>query len=299
VRLLIVGAGQLGVALAQSSAEDVLLLDRSRLDVTDLDAIAPAIQAGRPDVVINATAYNRVDEAESRPETAFLINAVAPGWIARATAATGAVLVHVSTDYVFAGTAVRPYTEDDLPEPRSVYGAGKLAGEHLVHAYAPDALVVRTSGLFGVPAPSARVQSNFVRAIIRQAERGTAEEAVVLRVVDDQIVGPTYACDLADAILRLVQRGARGTIHVTNSGSCSWYAFARAIVEATGLRATVLPISTAERKDAAHRPAYSVLDHGRLNGYGIQMPHWRDALRRYLRSIGYADNSATVQGQAT
>lgn len=290
MRFLILGGGQLGNALAQHIEDEALLLDRSRLDLTALDTIMAVVTAERPEVVINAMAYNRVDEAESRPEHAFLINAVAPGCIARAAATAGARLVQLSTDYVFDGLAARPYREDDLPAPLSVYGASKLAGEQLARAYAPDALVVRTSGVFGTPTPRARVQSNFVQAILRQARRGSAGDPALLRVVDDQIVGPTYARDLAVAIVDLVWHGAHGIVHVTNDGSCSWYEFACAIVAAAEQHATVLPIPSAERADAARRPAYSVLAHERLHAYAMTMPHWRDALRRYLRAIGAGDH---------
>jgi dTDP-4-dehydrorhamnose reductase len=285
--------------LLRQRTGDALLLDRARLDLAALDRILPALADLHPHVVINAAAYNRVDEAESRPEYAFLINAIAPGWIARATAALGARLVHVSTDYVFDGTAAHAYREHDLPAPLNVYGASKLAGEQLVRAYAPDALVVRTSGVFGTPTAQARAQGNFVQAILRQARRGNAEEPAVLRVVDDQIVGPTYADDLAAAILQLAQRGERGLVHVTNSGACSWHEFACAIVAAMGLHATVAPIRSAERADAARRPAYSVLAHARLNGYGIKMADWRDALQRYLRTLGSGDTTTGTEEQAT
>jgi dTDP-4-dehydrorhamnose reductase len=284
--------------LLRQRTGDALLLARAGLDLAALDRILPALADLHPHVVINAAAYNRVDEAESRPDYAFLINAIAPGWIARATTALGARLVHVSTDYVFDGTAARAYREHDLPAPLNVYGASKLAGEQLVRAYAPDALVVRTSGVFGTPTAQARAQSNFVQAILRQARRGSAEEPAVLRVVDDQVVGPTYADDLAAAILQLAQRGERGLVHVTNSGSCSWHEFACAIVAAAGLHATVLPISTAARADAARRPAYSVLAHARLNGYGIKMADWRDALQRYLRTLGSGDTTTGTEEQA-
>jgi dTDP-4-dehydrorhamnose reductase len=272
----------LGTALAHLGGWEVNVLDRSRLDLTDLAAIAPTISAYQPEVVINAAAYNRVDEAETRPDLAFLINAAVPGWLARAATSIGARLVHVSTDYVFSGATDRPYREDDVPAPLGVYGASKLAGEHLVRAYAPTAVVVRTSGVFGTPAPTARSQSNFVQAILRQARGAAGREDVALRVVDDQRIGPTYARDLAEAIRCLVARGADGTVHVTNSGSCTWYEFACAIIDEAGLDRQVVPISSAERTDAARRPAYSVLDLGRAGTYSITMPHWRDALHRYL-----------------
>jgi dTDP-4-dehydrorhamnose reductase len=285
VKAMVLGAGQLGNALAHDSGDDVTVLDRAALELTDRDAITRALEAHRPDVVINATAYNRVDEAESHPELAFEINAIVPGRIARSAVSVGARVVHVSTDYVFSGATGRPYVEDNLPAPLNVYGASKLAGEHLVLMHAPNALVVRTSGVFGIPAPRAAPSSNFVLAILRQAERAT-DQRRPLRVVADQVVSPTYASDLAAAIMTLVRQNVSGTIHVTNSGSCSWHEFAETIVAAAGIDVRVLPIGSDEYACAARRPAYSVLSNSRLTTYGIVMPHWRDALGRYLASLG-------------
>lgn len=272
---LVIGTGQLGTALLREGRGELHALDRAALDLEDLDAIEPALAAARPAVVINAAAYNAVDAAERSPDRAFAVNATAPGRLARAAAAQGARFVHVSTDYVFGGDAARPYREEDLPAPLGVYGASKLAGEHLVRAYAPDALVVRTSVVFGARPGGKR--SYFVHTILTQAREGRA-----LRVVDDQVGGPTYAPDLARAILALVDRGVSGIVHVSNAGSCSRYEFARAILDAAGLDAQITPVAGSARPDIARRPRYSVLDCSRLTGLGITMPHWHDALGRYL-----------------
>jgi dTDP-4-dehydrorhamnose reductase len=277
---IVLGTGQLGAALVRLAGAEVRSLDRAALDLADLDAIEPALASERPAVLINAAAYNRVDEAERRPAEAFAVNAVAPGRLARAATSLGARFVHISTDYVFSGDVRRPYLEDDLPAPLGVYGASKLAGEHLVRAHAPDALIVRTGGVFGTPAGARRGRHNFVQAILAQARASQP-----LRVVDDQTVGPTYALDLACAILRLVDAGATGTVHVASAGCCTWYEFARAILDAAGLDIPVIPISSAERAAAARRPPYSVLDCTRLAAHGIVMPHWRDALKRYLAEV--------------
>lgn len=293
MRTVILGNGQLGNALAQLGLEQTTVLDRARLDLTDLDAIAGAVSVCKPDVVINAAAYNQVDESERRPDLAFLLNAAAPARIAQAATAAGARFVHVSTDHVFDGTAGRPYLEDDLPAPVSIYGASKLAGEHLARANAPGALVVRTSVVFGTPAPGARAPSSFVRAILRQAVRGNAQQPAVLHVVRDQTANPTYAPDLAAAIAALVQSGASGTVHMANTGAVSRYELACAIVAAAGLYATVIPVTSAERNEAARRPTFTALDLGRLQGLGVQMPAWQDALQRHLSTLGYRESSTT------
>ncbi|MGH2347094.1 MAG: dTDP-4-dehydrorhamnose reductase [Chloroflexota bacterium] len=281
-RIIVLGNGQLGTALAAVGGPDVAVLGRAALDLTDVAAIEPRLAAIRPNLVINAAAYNKVDEAEQRPELAFAVNAMAPGHIARACSAIGARFIHVSTDYVFDGLLGRPYFEDDLPSPLGVYGTSKLAGEHLVQAYAGEhACIVRTSAVFGVAGEGAGKGGNFVRAILRQAAANQP-----LRVVADQTTSPTYAPDLARAILALAKTDASGLVHVTNGGSCTWHQFARAILELTGLDIPCLPIASEPTPGRARRPSYSVLSGTRLGALGITMPPWRDALERYLREIG-------------
>jgi dTDP-4-dehydrorhamnose reductase len=281
-QIIVLGSGQLGTALAAVGGHAVVVLGRADLDLTDGAAIQPRLAAIHPDVVINAAAYNKVDEAEQRPDLAFAVNAAAPGHIGRACAALGARLIHVSTDYVFDGSLGRPYAEDGLPAPLGMYGASKLAGEHLVQAYAGEhALIVRTSAVFGMAGEGAGKGGNFVRAILRQA--GAQHP---LRVVDDQTTSPTYALDLARAIVSLAETNACGLVHVTNGGSCTWHQFACAILELTGLDVPCLPISSESAPGGARRPAYSVLSGARLSALGITMPLWRDGLERYLREIG-------------
>jgi dTDP-4-dehydrorhamnose reductase len=298
--VLVVGAGQLGTALRHVMAVDpywsawpALTLDRAALDLCDAAAIEGCLTQVRPEIVINTAAYNRVDEAESQPALAFAVNASAPATLARAATRLGARFVQVSTDYVFSGESpasaepARPYREDDLPAPCSVYGASKLAGEHLARAYASDALIVRTSGIYGAR-PAGTGKRSFAEAILAQLgalhpNAGGREAPPILRVVDDQRVSPTYAVDLALAILELVRRDVRGIVHATNAGSCTWFECAQAIVDLVGASATVVPVASGERPTAARRPAYSVLDHGRLRDLGMTMPPWRDALGRYLR----------------
>ena len=246
---------------------------RDALDVTDERAVAALVARLRPDVVFNATAYNRVDAAESEPEQAFAVNALAPRALALAARELGALLVHVSTDYVFDGALARPYREDAPAHPLSVYGASKLAGERHVLASGAEALVVRTSGVLG-RGGSGQKGGSFVDRILAQARAGKP-----LRVVADQVFAPTAAGDLAGALVELVRLGARGLCHVTNQGACSWHELAAAALAAAGLERPVEAIAAAELRLPARRPAYSVLDNSRGQALGLPpLRPWQDAL---------------------
>ncbi len=275
MRALVVGsAGQLGRELVARLGDEVAWKgDRAELDVADGAAVVALVARVRPDVVFNATAFNRVDAAEAEPLAAFAVNTVAPHFLARAARDAGALLVHVSTDYVFDGTSSRPYREDDLPRPLGAYGASKLAGEHLVAAAGGEHLVVRTSGVLG-RGGSDQKGGSFVERIVAQARAGRP-----LRVVADQVFAPTCASDLAESLVALVRAGARGLVHVTNAGSCSWYELAVAALAAAGLEAPVERIRAADLSLPARRPAYSVLDTSRALALGLPPPrHWKDAL---------------------
>ncbi len=275
MRALVVGsAGQLGRELVARLGDEVAWKgDRAELDVADGAAVVALVARVRPDVVFNATAFNRVDAAEAEPLAAFAVNTVAPHFLARAARDAGALLVHVSTDYVFDGTSSRPYREDDLPRPLGAYGASKLAGEHLVAAAGGEHLVVRTSGVLG-RGGSDQKGGSFVERIVAQARAGRP-----LRVVADQVFAPTCASDLAESLVALVRAGARGLVHVTNAGSCSWYELAVAALAAAGLEAPVERIRAADLSLPARRPAYSVLDTSQAIALGLPPPrHWKDAL---------------------
>ncbi len=241
-------------------------VDRGDLDLLDARAVAAAV-AGH-EVVANCAAWTSVDEAESHEGDAFAVNAVAPGLLARAAAAAGARIVHVSTDYVFDGTASTPYAEDTVPAPRSAYGRTKAAGEWAVRAEAPARhLVLRTAWLYGAHGGC------FPRTIARLAhERGRVD------VVDDQVGQPTWARDVAALAVRLVEADAVGTWHATSSGQTSWCGFARDVVAASGLspEEVVRPTSSDRTARPAPRPAYSVLGHDRLVAHGIDpIGPWR------------------------
>lgn len=250
------------------------------LDLSQPDAIEPLLRRVRPDHVVNATAYTAVDRAESEPELAFAINAQAPERLARLCAADGIGLIHYSTDYVFDGSGTRPYLETDPTGPISVYGKSKLAGEEAIRASGADHLILRTAWVYATRG------HNFLLTMLRLG--GEREE---LRVVADQHGSPTPAWLLADAAAQVLRQGLKqsGVRHLVAGGQTSWHGFAEAIFEealARGLiarRPRVEPIATADYPTPARRPAYSVLDSGRLRDeYGLDVPHWRAALAATL-----------------
>ena len=274
MRVLVTGSrGQLGRALERvaTGRHELIGVDLPEFDITRPREVRDAVSAFRPQVLINAAAFTAVDAAESREAEALAVNGAAVALLAEAADTVGALLVQVSTDYVFDGASTRPYREDDPLAPRSAYGRTKLVGERSA-ATARRHLVARTAWLFG-DGP------NFVAAIRAQIAAGRRE----LRVVADQSGSPTYAEDLAVALLRLVEGGAEGTVHVTNDGSTTWHGFAREIVHQLGLAVEVVALTTDEAVRLAPRPRYSVLDTGRLAELlGAPLPPWQDALARYL-----------------
>jgi dTDP-4-dehydrorhamnose reductase len=278
----VVGAeGQLGQALVARLGHDVVFSGgRSVLDVCDPDAVARILGAARPDVIFNASAWNAVDRAESEPAAAFAVNAVAPAHLARTARDVGALLVHVSTDYVFDGQGGRPYVERDPPAPLSLYGASKAAGELAAQACGAACLVVRTSGVFGAGGSRAKGGS-FVERILAKARAGET-----LRVVADQVFAPTYAPDLSEALLALVARGARGLRHVANAGACSWHELASAALRLAGLDVPVERVRAADLALPARRPAFSVLVSER-DDTPVLRP-WPQALAEFLaaRALG-------------
>lgn len=276
-RWVVTGAGgALGsdlVDVLTSRGEVVVRLDRHALDITDADATASQLDAIRPDIVVNAAAYTRVDDAEGDEATATKVNGDAPGTLARWCATSGARLIHVSTDYVFAGDASTPYDVDAEPSPRSAYGRSKLAGERAVLAAGGDAHVVRTAWVYG-RGPS------FVRSVGARLRRGEG-----VTVVDDQIGAPTWSRQLADRLASLGTADARpGVWHCTAAGQTSWFGVAVALAEELGVDpATVKPCSTSEMPRPAARPAYSVLSDEAWRAAGLDpLPSWRVALHDAL-----------------
>lgn len=279
MRILLTGGdGQLGGELrdvATAAGHHVHTTTRSDCDVANPLSVQAALDAASPDVLVNCAAWTRVDGAELDPEGAFRANALGPRVLAAACASRGLLIVHVSTDYVFDGTTTAPVDEWQSPNPRSVYGASKLAGENEVRAVAPRHQIVRTAWLYGRQGP------NFVLTMLRAAEQGKP-----LRVVADQVGTPTWTGHLAPALLRLIDRDIPGTFHLTNAGRVSWHGFAEEIMSASGIPAEVTAITTADWPTPAARPAYSVLDNRvwRLLGED-PLPDWRDGLHAYLASL--------------
>lgn len=283
MRWVVTGSqGQLGRALVtrlEDAGEDVMAVDHAAVDIGDPDSVKRlfAAQQTPPDLVANAAAFTHVDRCESQPEEARRVNAVAPGLLAEACRSSGSRFIHVSTDYVFPGDAQRPYREEDPVAPRSTYGRTKLEGEERVRAVDSDALVVRTSWVFGHG-------RNFLGAILDQARmRRRGEVKGALRVVDDQRGRPTYAVDLAGALTQLAGRDARGLYHVANRQEASWWDLARACLDASGYEDILIErISTDSLDLPAPRPAWSVLDCSRAETLGAGLRSWREALAAYL-----------------
>ncbi len=261
MKILITGAnGQLGSELTAllAGSHNIYPFDLD-LDVTDYSKVTSKVREIKPDCVIHSAAMTDVDGCEGRPDDAWRVNAIATQNVALACRKTGSSLVYVSTDFVFDGAAGEPYTEFDRPDPLSVYGKSKLAGEQFVRGILPEHFIVRTAWLYG------RNGNNFVKTIVR-----LSEEKDEIRVVNDQVGSPTFAYDLAEKICEIITHEWYGTYHVTNQGSVSWYDFAKEIIRRAGRKdVRIIPISTAELNRPASRPAYSVLRNYVLELRGI------------------------------
>lgn len=276
MKVLVLGAGgMLGKDLVPilSVKGQVWARDIDDFDITDPKRVQREVEALQPQVLVNAAAYTDVDGCESRKELAFAVNAEGARNVARACAAIGGRMIHLSTDYVFDGSSRIPYGEENLPNPRNVYGSSKLQGERYIQEILENHLIIRTEWLYG------RHGKNFVDTIVRHA--GQQKE---LRVVDDQRGSPTFTRDLSFALERLIGIEARGILHVTNSGSCTWFEFARQILREKGYdHVQVIPISSEELSRPARRPASSVMDCQRYEKLtGRKMRPWKEAIKEYL-----------------
>ena len=281
MRTLVIGAnGQLGQELAHlvgTGNSDWTFWRREQLDLTQTDAIASAITEHRPEVIINCSAYTAVDKAESEPELADAINHLAVAQMAQAAKALDATLIHVSTDYVFDGTHYKPYTPDHPTNPQGQYGASKLAGEQAFIASGARGIIIRTSWVYSA------FGNNFVGTMLR-----LGRERDSLNVVADQVGSPTWARDLARAVLHVRQHPTitekRGAIyHYSNAGVCSWYDFTTCIMDIAGLDCAVNPIPSEAYPTPAQRPHFSVLDsHAILEDFDVTQPHWLASLKLAL-----------------
>jgi dTDP-4-dehydrorhamnose reductase len=280
MRIALLGAaGQLGRALIPRLPGEVVPLSRAHIDLSHTESIAPAFASLRPDVFINCAAYNLVNQAETEHEAAFAVNAWGVRELALVCAVNGVKLVHFSSDYVFGLDTARtlPLTETDPPGPVNVYGLSKLAGEYLARTLAPDALIIRTCGLYGVGGVGGK-GSNFVETMLRLAGEGKP-----LAVVNDQRCTPSYAVDVAETTVELIRANATGLFHVTNASSCTWHKFATEIFRQANLKPRLTTITSAERREPARRPAFSVLSNTKLASVSGNAPRpWQEALASYF-----------------
>lgn len=286
-KVVIFGAGgQLGIELCREFERrswQVKKFERQTLDVTDNGLVEDAVAREEAELVLNAAAYNQVDIAEKEPVAAFQANALAVRNIAMACRQSGAKLVHYSTDYVFDGTKGSSYVETDLTHPLGAYAVSKLAGELYAQAYLNDALIVRTSGVFG-PGGMFTPRGNFVEVMLRMAKNNQP-----IRVVMDHVASPTYAPAIAYRTAEMVEKKFAGIYHLGGGQPVSWYEYSRLIFELAGLSPYLQPTDEREYRTAARRPKYSALSNSKLDAAGIEpMPPFREAVRAYLEARAHA-----------
>lgn len=278
-KIMITGCnGQLGramnIALAPFSDIELINTDVAELDITNVDAVLKFVRECKPEVIVNCAAYTAVDKAESDWDNAYRINAIGPRNLSIAATDIKSKLVHVSTDYVFDGTATKPYTEFDKPNPQGAYGKTKLAGEEFVKDFADKYFIFRTAWLYGDG-------KNFVKTMLR-----LSEDHDEVKVVCDQVGSPTSSEELAKAIVSQMFSDNYGTFHATCEGSCSWADFTKEIFRLAGKSTNVVPITAAEYGAAAPRPAYSILDNYMLRLTSDYMfADWHDAIEKYLKEM--------------
>jgi dTDP-4-dehydrorhamnose reductase len=280
MKILVTGSnGQLGQTIRDKAIDftgfNWIFTDIEQLNITSESETDSFFAANKPDILINCAAYTAVDRAEDDRENAFLVNSLAPKLLAEACKKYNAKIIHTSTDYVFDGSSTIPYAENDQVNPTSVYGLSKLDGEQKVLITLPDSIIIRTSWLYS------EYGSNFVKTMIR-----LANEKEFLNVVNDQRGTPTYAGDLASAILEICnqysesQTWKAGIYHFSNLGECTWFDFANEILKLKGIKTPVLPVSSDKFPSKVKRPQYSVLDKSKIiKEYKIKIPHWEDSLR--------------------
>lgn len=282
MRVAVVGAnGQLGhdvVASFQNNGDDVVAMTHQDVSVDSPESVTRALEAARPEIVVNAAAFNHVEKCETEPGLAFAVNALGVRNVARSSASLQARLFHISTDYVFDGAKGSPYVEDDLPCPLNVYGNSKLAGEYFVRSGNPRHFVLRVSAIYGLHPCRTKGGLNFVEMMLK-----LATERERLRVVDDEFVSPTSTVEIARQIVKLSRTEEYGLYHASAEGSCSWRQFAQAIFEITGTRTPVDPALPGEFATKVVRPKFSVLENSELKRKSLNLfGHWKDGLKAYF-----------------
>lgn len=281
-KILVTGCnGQLGRSLRREfdkeSDIEAVYTDHDTLDITDERSVSRMLEDGKFDVVVNCAAYTAVDNAESDSVKAALLNTGAVGILGKAAVKNGAKVIHISTDYVFSGQNFRPYEENDEPYPQGMYGRTKLEGEALLTSFCQNSIIIRTAWLYS------EYGKNFVKTML-----ALADNKPEINVVADQIGTPTYAGDLAAAILAVIKSESwkPGIYHYTDEGVASWYDFTKAIMEMSGKDTKVNPIPTSDYPTPAKRPLYSVLSKQKIkNTFGLTIPYWRDSLRKCLNNM--------------
>ncbi|NPA36098.1 MAG: dTDP-4-dehydrorhamnose reductase [Chlorobi bacterium] len=284
IKILVTGAkGQLGNEIRVLAAKyydfNFTFIDVDELDLTDRDSVSAYFKKNSFNYVINCAAYTAVDKAESDKETAFKVNAGVPELLGELTAKSGARVIHISTDYVFDGSANTPYDESRKVNPVSVYGASKLEGEQRLLSKNPESVIIRTAWLYSA------FGNNFVKTMIK-----LGSERNLLKVVYDQVGTPTYAVDLASVILQIIEKVEKkhvkfipGIYHYSNEGVTSWYDFAFHILKLQGIDCKIIPVTSDEFPAPAHRPSYSVLSKQKIREtFDVEVPYWYDGLVRML-----------------
>jgi dTDP-4-dehydrorhamnose reductase len=280
--ILVTGAdGQVGMefrVLANRFPDfQFIFTGRSDLPIQDEEKVLQFFSVHQPAYCINCAAFTGVDKAETEKEMAFLVNATAVGVLASASKKFNTKLIHISTDYVFDGQSPVPYTEKDITHPVNTYGASKLRGEELCLQNDPDAIIIRTAWVYSA------FGNNFVKTMLR-----LMKERASINVVNDQVGAPTYAADLAEVIMKIIEAGPwrAGIYHYSNSGKISWYDFARAIKDLSGSACQVNPISSSQYPTPASRPSFSLLDTTRIREiFKVEIPHWHTSLEKCLRLL--------------
>lgn len=284
MKILLIGAdGQLGTDIQKIvPSKELVPLTIADIDITDNAQVERVISKYKPDAIINTAAFHRVDDCEEQDEMALKVNGLGVKNLCLVCQKSKIVLCHISTDYVFDGSKRTPYVETDIPKPGTAYGISKLVGEYYIQYLLKNYLIIRSSGLFGVAGCQATNRRNFIEMMLY-----LAKDKGVVRVVDDQIVSPTYTMDLARKIYQLLQLKKTGLFHITNNGQCSWYDFAEKIFSLTKTKVKLERTTTSEFKSKANRPAYSVLDNCHLRQLGLDdLQTWDQALKAYFLEKG-------------
>lgn len=284
-KALIIGAnGQLGTDINSSLLENnyvTLTPNHSELDITNFEKVKDYVLQHKPNVIVNTAAYHNVDKCEEFPLLATFINTNAPAFLAKLCKEVDCKFIHFSTDYVFDGTQQKPYLETDIPNPLNVYGKSKFEGENEVLKLNDNAVVIRVSALYGVNPCRAKNGLNFIQLMLK-----LASERDELTVVGDEFVSPTATIDIANILPTIIACNLTGIVHLTSEGECSWYEFAKEILEYTHTNVNLKQVESSHFPAKTPRPKYSVLENETLKINGIQsMPHWRDALHNYLNTI--------------